>query len=69
LVHAFWNDVCSVCEERCLQNIKNEIFIKIIPKYSLVLCIGMKMGKEKLQQTLFPNLFKTITIIEREDVL
>jgi hypothetical protein len=48
---------------------KNENFTKFISKYSLVLCMGMKMGKVKLQQTLLPNLFKTITIIEREDVL
>ncbi len=27
------------------------------------------MGKEKLQQTLFTNLFKTITRAKREDVL
>jgi hypothetical protein len=31
--------------------------------------MGVKMGKEKLQKTLFPNLFQKITIIEREDVL
>jgi hypothetical protein len=32
---------------------KSENFINFIPKYNLVLCMGVEMGKEKLQQTYF----------------
>jgi hypothetical protein len=31
--------------------------------------MGMEMSKEKLQQTLFNGLFKTITRAQREDAL
>ncbi len=31
--------------------------------------MGMELGKEKLQQTLFTSLFKTIIRVKREDVL
>jgi hypothetical protein len=44
---------------------KNEEFIKFIPKYSLVLCMGVEMGKEKLQQILPTFLFNMITRVER----
>ncbi len=43
-----WSYICSICEERCLQGKKNEDFIKFIQKYSLVLCMGVEMGKKKL---------------------
>jgi len=52
-----------------LQGKKNEDFIKFIPKYSLVLCMGVEMGKEKLQQILPTFLFNMITRVEREDDL
>ncbi len=65
MVHAFWNDVCNICGERSLQGKKIEDFIKFIPKYNLVLC----MGTEKLQQTLLIGLFKTITRAKRKDIL
>jgi hypothetical protein len=32
---------------------KSENFIKFIPKYCFVLCMGVAMGKEKLPQTSF----------------
>jgi peroxiredoxin len=40
---------------------KYEDSIKFIPKCNFILCMGVEMGKEKLQQTLFSSLFKTIT--------
>jgi hypothetical protein len=43
-----WSYVSSICEEKCLQGKKKLNPIKFIPKYSLVLCMGMEMGKEKL---------------------
>ncbi len=73
LVHAFWNDVCSICGVMFVTFVKrdlykakkNEDFIKFILKYNLVLC----MGKGKLQQTLLIDLFKTITRVKINDVL
>ncbi len=44
---------------------KNQDSIKCIPKYSLILCMGMEMYIKKLQQTLLTNLFKTIIRIEK----
>jgi hypothetical protein len=64
LIHILWNDVCSICGERCFQGKKDEYFVKFIPKYNLILCMVVEMGKEKLQQTLLTSLFKTITRAE-----
>lgn len=49
LVHVFKRNVCSICGKWRLQDKKNEDSIKCIPKYSLILCMGVEMDKEKLQ--------------------
>jgi hypothetical protein len=51
-----------------LQGKKNEDFIKFIQKYSLVLCMGMEMGKKNITNLII-GLFKTITRAKKQDVL